>query len=227
MKNQDLVYLEQEADNYFIRNEYDFDNLIDRKKNLIDNFSEYLGSQDIDTILEIGCHIGDLLNYCVESFNSNHGYGVEPSIKAIEEGRKRFAKNCSLFHGLVGNDKTMEDIPSCDLVIVNDVFCWISRESIFRSIANIDEHLNSGGHLIIRDFLPPKKIRNQNKHLSDQEVFCHKIVGSHAELFKQTGNYQVISSKIFTDSDLDLTMTKEYDLSENTWVDILLKKTWA
>ena len=36
---------------------------------------------------------------------------------------------------------------------------------------------------------------------------------------------QVISSKVFTDSDLDSTKTKEYDLSENTWVDILLKKT--
>ena len=42
-------------------------------------------------------------------------------------------------------------IPSCDLVIVNDVFCC-SRASFFGSIANIDEHVNDNGYLLIKTF---------------------------------------------------------------------------
>lgn len=127
---------------------------------------------------------------------------------------------------MASQDDVFDNIPACDLVIVNDVFCWISRESILRSVANIDEHIRDSGYLIIRDFLPSSFIRNQNRHVNDQEVFCHKIIGSHAEIFKQIGNYQVLASRVFSDVQLSLTETHEYGVSENRWIDILLHKTW-
>ena len=226
MKNQDEVYLDKEADDFFNRNQYDFDCLPSSKKELISNFHSILERQEISNILEIGCHIGDLLNHCVKIFGAERGYGIEPSMDAVKEGQKRFSQRCHLIRGVAAQDEVFEKVPVCDLVIVNDVFCWISRDSIFRSIANIDEHICDAGHLIIRDFLPSSFIRNKNRHVKDQDVFCHKIIGSHAEIFKQTGNYQVIASRVFSDVDFKLSTTTEFDVSENRWIDTLLQKTW-
>lgn len=224
--NQDQVYLDKEANDFFERNKYNFDEVPEFKKSLIDNFSNYLNTQEIDTIFEVGCHIGDLLNYCIKKFDASRGYGIEPSLKAVQEGKDRFSDTCNIEHGVIGDQLLLEKIPNCDLIIVNDVFCWISRATILQSISNIDKHLNFGGHLIIRDFLPSKNIRNQNKHVHNQEVFCHKVIGSHAKIFEQTGNYQIIHSNVFSDANLDLTTTKEFNLSENRWIDIILRKTW-
>jgi cyclopropane fatty-acyl-phospholipid synthase-like methyltransferase len=226
MINQDKVYLDKEADDFFERNKYNFDNLPTKKKDLVDNFEQYIVSKSISNVLEIGCHIGDLLNYSVEKFEAQNGFGIEPSGNAVEEGNNRFSQKCRFIKGVASQDDVFDNIPACDLVIVNDVFCWISRESILRSVANIDEHIRDSGYLIIRDFLPSSFIRNQNRHVNDQEVFCHKIIGSHAEIFKQIGNYQVLASRVFSDVQLSLTETHEYGASENRWIDILLHKTW-
>ena len=232
MKNQDEVFLDKEADDFFNRNIYDFDNLPDAKKELIDNFSSILNTKKINNILEIGCHIGDLLNYCVEKFNAQKGYGIDPSIHAVNEGNRRFNKNCNLVRGVAAQDAVFNNIPKCDLAVVNDVFCWVSRGSILRSIANIDEHISENGYLIIRDFRPNQFIRNKNKHVKDHDVYCHKIIGSHVEIFKQIGNYQVLSSRVFYwngamfDNTQLLSKTGEYDQSENCWIDILLQKKW-
>jgi len=226
MKNQDQVYLDKEADDFYKRNQYDFDHLPDFKKELINNFSSILERKKINNILEIGCHIGDLLNHCVKTFNAKKGYGIEPSMEAVEEGKKRFSEKCDLMRGVAAQDEIFKKVPVCDLVIVNDVFCWISRASILRSIANIDEHIGDNGYLIIRDFLPARFIRNQNRHVENDDVFCHKIIGSHVEIFKQIGNYQVVSSRVFSDTNLELTKATDYSSSENRWIDVLLQKRW-
>jgi len=232
MTNQDKVYLDKEANDFFNRGKYDFNNLPDWKRELIDNFSDYLNDKEISNVLEIGCHIGDLLDYSVKTFNANKGYGIEPSSDAVEEGKKRFSQKCHFMRGIAAQDEIFENIPACDLVIINDVFSWISRASILRSVANIDEHISDNGYLIIRDYVPNHFIRNQNRHVEDHEVYCHKIIGSHAEIFKQIGNYQVLSSRVFTDLNLKRSITRsatfspEYSPSENRWMDILLQKKW-
>ena len=196
-----------------------------KKKQLVDKFHSQLRNYNIDNILEIGCHIGDLLNYSVDLFNANKGYGIEPSSKAVLEGNKRFPK-CNLVNSIAFDDSAFNEIPKCDLAIVNDVFCWVSRETILKTIANIDLHLKEEGHIIIRDFYPNSNIRNKNKHVVDQDVYCHKIKGSHVELFLNTGNYQLISSSVFTDNNFSLSKTKEFSLLENRWIDVLLQKKW-
>ena len=224
-KNQDNYYLNKEADDFFERNRYNFSKLPEKKKALIDQFHTQISNFKIDNILEIGCHIGDLLNYSVDLFNSKKGYGIEPSSSAVNEGKKRFSK-CNLIEGIACDDSVFKEIPECDLTIVNDVFCWVSRQTIFRTIANIDEHVKENGLLIIRDFYPNINVRNQNKHIKDQDVFCHKIKGSHVDLFLQSGNYQLISAKVFTDNENILSKIKEFSSLENRWIDVLLQKKW-
>jgi cyclopropane fatty-acyl-phospholipid synthase-like methyltransferase len=226
MKNhQDNYYFDKEANDFFDRNQYDFSKLPEKKQHLVDKFYSQLRNFKIDNILEIGCHIGDLLNYSVNLLNSEKGYGIEPSSKAVLEGKKRFPK-CNLINSIACDDTAFSEIPKCDLAIVNDVFCWVSRETILKTIANIDLHIKDEGHLIIRDFYPNSNVRNKNKHIIDQDVYCHKIVGSHVDLFLKTGNYQLISSSVFTDSDFNLSKTKEFSLLENRWIDVLLQKKW-
>ena len=181
--NQDQYYLDKEADDFFERGKYDFSTLPDNKRSLVDGFKNLIHKDQVENILEIGCHIGDLLNYSVKEFEATKGYGIEPSSKAVEEANKRFSKNCSVSRGVASEDQIFKSFPFCNLIIINDVFCWISRESVLRSVANIDENLSEGGYLLIRDFFPDRKIRNQNMHVSDAEIFCHKVLGSHAQFF--------------------------------------------
>ena len=232
MINQDDVYLDKEADDFFKRNKYNFNELPYWKQELIDNSADYLHDKAIANVLEIGCHIGDLLDYSVKKFDASQGYGVEPSGEAVKEGKKRFSQTCQFVRGVAADDEVFKNIPTCDLVIVNDVFSWISRSSILRSAANIDQHINDGGFLIIRDYVPNSFIRNRNRHVDDHEVFCHKIIGSHSEIFTQTGNYQLLSSRVFIGSpsngiaSRNATFSPEYKPSENRWMDILLQKRW-
>jgi hypothetical protein len=227
MKNhQDNYYFDKEANDFFDRNQYDFSKLPEKKQHLVDKFHSQLRNYKIDNILEIGCHIGDLLNYSVNILNSEKGYGIEPSSKAVLEGKIRFPK-CNFVNSIACDDSAFNEIPKCDLVIVNDVFCWVSRETIFKTVANIDHHIKEEGHIIIRDFYPNTNVRNKNKHINDQDVYCHKIIGSHSELFLKSGNYQLISSSVFTDSDFNLSKTREFSLFENRWIDVLLQKKWG
>jgi hypothetical protein len=224
--DQDQYYLDVEGDSFFNRNTYDFDQLPEKKKEFIDYFIKDLIGEKIDNILEIGCHIGDLLDYSVTALNAKQGWGIEPSHQAIIEGNKRFSHQCNLIHGVIGNSALLDNVPKCELVIVNDVFCWISRETILQSITNIDSIITESGYLLIRDFLPDRRLRNRNHHITDAEIYCHKILGSHTAIFCQTGNYQIISSKVFTDNSSTLSKTKEYDSIENRWMDTLLQKKW-
>lgn len=226
ISKQDNYYLDVEADAFLERNRYDFKQLPEKKKKFVQSFEERLIDRKVSNVLEIGCHIGDLLNYTVESLKANAGFGIEPSGTAVDVGNRQFGKKCRLFKGVAGDDKIFSSIPSCDLVLINDVFCWISRETIFQSVSNIDDRISDGGYLLIRDFLPDKRIRNHNRHAGDNPIYCHKIPGSHASIFIQSGNYQIVQSQVFVDDGKELSATDEYDYMENRWIDILLKKGW-
>ena len=128
--------MQLEADQFFDRNKYDFDKLPIKKQSLIDFYKPILEKCDLEAVLEVGCHIGDLLNYIGQSFNCEKLYGIEPSEKVVTTGRDLY-KNIEFINGVLSDDKLLQ-MPEVDLAVVNDVFCWISRETIFKSICNLD-----------------------------------------------------------------------------------------
>jgi len=219
---QDDVYKTIEADQFFDRNQYDYDQLPIKKRSLIDSHREILMNEKIDAIFEAGCHIGDLLNYAKETFDASAAFGVEPSRKAVELGKHKFP-GLTLLNGVIA-DQVVTTLPQVDLVIVNDVFCWISRETIFNSIANLDQVLSLGGRLLIRDFLPDKFTENRNKHVLDHEVFCYKVPGSHGKIFIDSGKYKLASSRVFMGSELSLSKQTYADCLEDRWVEMVLTK---
>ena len=123
---------------------------------------------EINTVFEVGCHIGDLLNYAGQLFDSKKRVGVEPSQMAVRQGRNLFPKNDYII-GVVAELTENVNFIS-DLTIVNDVFCWISRETLFQSINNIDRTLKVGGRLLIRDFY--QKNLQQIQISTYQTILC-------------------------------------------------------
>ncbi|MDC1160476.1 class I SAM-dependent methyltransferase [Luminiphilus sp.] len=222
--DQEEYYLNVEADAFFKRNPYDFETLPTYKESLLEFLVSENDSLQLANVLEIGCHIGDLLAAVVNIAGSERGYGIEPSALAVAEGLNRFSESCNFIRGTAADTEKFEEIPLVDLAIVNDVFCWMSRESLMTSIRNIDNQIRIGGLLLIRDFYPDRKVRNRNKHAGDEPIYCHKILGSHSAIFEATGMYEVVKSRIFSDRSFSLSRANDLGWLENRWRDVLLKK---
>jgi len=153
-------------------------------------------------VLEYGCCYGDLLAALSEQSPERLSVGVEASHEALELGRRLYGANVKFHHGTIADNdlnRRAEFQNRFDLVIVDDVFGWVSRETLFQSITNIDQMLAEGGHLFIRDFYPIEKLKNRNHHIADAEVFNYKIPGSHARLFEISGLYEIVSQRIYVE----------------------------
>lgn len=137
------------------------------------------------SVLEIGASNGFRL--AVFAARGSRAVGVEPSEKAILDGRARFP-GVELRQGLV------EDVPvdeRFDLVIVNFVFHWIDRASILGAIAEVDRTVADGGYLFIGDFLPSNLVKRQYHHLPGQDLYTFKQ--DYAAIFTASGLYHRIA----------------------------------
>ncbi len=185
MKIQDEYYLNKEGDDFFTRN-YEGKEVVTLRPNKVTILDCILKSNiEFNSVIEFGCNYGDLLNYFFEKM-SIKAVGVEASNKAIEQGRKLYGNNIELHHGIISDNTISNDSNNdalFDLAIVDDVFSWVSRNSILQSIANVDRSIKDGGFLFIRDFKPHKFTKNRNHHITDSEVYnfvqiiLHTILG--------------------------------------------------
>ena len=114
MSKQDKYYLDVEADAFFERNRYDFSVLPERKMRFMEYFITFLAKENISNILEIGCHIGDLLNYTVAAVGASAGCGIEPSEAAIKVGNEQFSDKCKFFRGVAANNAIFSKLPDLD-----------------------------------------------------------------------------------------------------------------
>lgn len=226
---QDRRYLEVEADDFFVRNFSNADptTLRPPKRRIV----AQLDACGITPkkILEYGCNYGDLLAHYGEREGAL-AYGVEPSAQAVAFGKRAYGERVTLYQG------TMADNPLAldprfhdffDLVIVDDVFCWVSRETLFQSIANLDEMLAPGGHLFVREFAPLANRRNRNHHIDQGDVFCFKPRGPHSTIFTASGCYEIVWQEISMDR-CDAWLTRAgADAFEARWADTLLRKSYV
>jgi SAM-dependent methyltransferase len=180
-------------------------------------------------VLEYGCNVGDLLGHLAEATGAEC-VGVEPSAKAIERGRRAFGDQVRLCQGTIADNEVNADpaaVGTFDLVIVDDVFCWVSRETLFQSVANIDDALAEGGHLYVREFAPLQSKRNRNHHVEGAEVYCYKPAGLHCGMFTASGSYAVVWQEIWIDRDDPWVQRVPGRLFEARWSDAILRKSHA
>ncbi len=226
---QDHRYLESEADDFFRRNFAGADPAVLRP--LKATIAAELAEAGVTPrrMLEFGCNYGDLLHHYAATTGAEC-YGVEPSAEAVAFGRRAYGERVELLRGTIA-EHPLRDDPELrggfDLVVVDDVFCWVSRETLFQSVANIDAALAEGGALFIREFLPLRNQRNRNHHIADGAVYCYKPSAPHARIFTASGIYEVLWQKVWMDRG-DAWVTRDgRDPFESRWCDTILRKSYS
>ena len=169
-----------------------------------------------------------LLFYLKKSQGIQECVGVEASNEAIIFGKQKFGDSVDIVNGTIANNN-MNDDPKFenyfDLIIIDDVFGWVSRETLFESISNIDNVLKDGGFLFIRDFYPDKRSKTKNHHVQDSLVFNFKIPHSHASVFLASGMYEIQWQKVFFDNLGISTSYKSDNPFHYRWIDVILRKS--
>lgn len=223
---QDRHYVEVEADAFFTRNHPRPDpHRLRPAKRAIAEVIEDCGIKPT-RVLEYGCNYGDLLQHYASRGAEAHG--VEPSRKAVEFGLDAYGEAVRLYHGTLAENPVNANPElrgSFDLVVIDDVFCWVSRETLFQSIANVDDALAEGGYLFIREFFPLANSKNRNHHVEGADVYCFKPAAPHYRIFTASGIYATVWEKVWMDRQ-DSWVSENRDPFESRWVDSLLRKSF-
>ena len=226
---QDEYYLLTESDNFFDRMTKSKDDKTSLRFNKVSIYEAIKESKvNTDIVLEFGCNYGDLLYRLLSNGHSKKCFGIEPSAKAVKFGLEKFGKSILFNRGTIADNKINDSNDYnnfFDLIIIDDVFGWISRETILQSITNIDSLLKDGGIIFIRDFYPDKRVKNLNHHVSEETIYNYKIPSSHASIFRATGMYEVEWQKTYFD---EIGMSTGYKCDNNfnyRWIDVILKKS--
>lgn len=191
MKTQDDIFKVYEGNAYFLRNKI---GMVTGTIVHYDWISRMLRRHKLrpKRVLEIGCSNGWRLEK-VRTLFSTRCVGVEPSLAALRNGKKLYPK-LDLRRG------TMSRLPvrkqeRFDLVIVSYVFHWVARETLMRSLVEVDRVLKPGGYLLIDDFLPRKVYDAPYHHLPGRDVLTFKR--DYASMFAATTLYQILSRETY------------------------------
>ena len=195
MTTQDKLFLQSEGNCWFNRNAKE---LSSKEKNSLDHPINMIKAHNLKpkNVLEIGCSNGWRLGRIHDEFGSIC-VGIEPSENAINEGKKIFP-DIEFRRGIAANLPVKED-EKFDLVIVNYVLHWISRESLMKSISEIDRIVKDGGHLIIGDFFPDSPARVPYHHLPEKDIYTFKL--DYPKIFLSTATYAEVDKEIYAHGD--------------------------
>lgn len=210
MTNQDQIFYKKEGDNWFKRN---FKSL-DYNSHLPLFLIEQCNLKP-KKVLEIGCSNGWRLAKIEEKYGAKC-FGVESSLKAIKDGQKKYPK-VKFKRGLASSLPLNEKF---DLVIVNFVLHWVSRENLLKTIVEIDRVISNKGFLIIGDFLPDYPARTPYHHLPKQKVYTYKQ--DYADIFISSRLYKLIKKVIFNQDEEN---SDSFINHRNRGVCCLLQKT--
>ncbi len=225
--DQDRHYLDVEADAFYQRNHAASDATVLRsgKRQIFDAIAA--AGVVPKRIVEFGCQYGDLLDHYARELGAEC-IGIEPSKRAVERGLESYQGRVRLLQGTMAENAINADSAQTgrfDLVVVDDVFCWVSRETLYHSVANVDDLIGEGGFLFIREFAPLEHRRNRNHHVEDQEVWCYKPAAGHSALFVASGVYQVVWQRTWIDHSDGWVAEQEHSAFESRWCDSVLRKS--
>lgn len=185
--NQDKVFWDSEGDQWFSRNREAVTS-ITRPDPVMAIMRQY----DLrpKSVLEIGASNGWRLSRIAGEFGSVCT-AVEPSKKAIEDGKKRY-KNITFKRGLAASLPVKSQY---DLVILSFVLHWVARSELFKSMAEIERVVKPGGFIVIADFLPDQPAQVEYHHLKKGDAYTFKQ--HYSELFTSSCLFQLVSESVF------------------------------
>lgn len=201
--NQKDSFLNYEANAWFDRNFEVITNYNPNEDRVIDLFKKY--NFDKQSILEIGSSAGYRLNALKDLIPNSNVFGIEPSQKAIEFGKKNY-KEVNFTHGTADNMSMYNDA-SFDVVIVGFVFYVIDRSILFKVISEIDRVLKNNGVIIIIDFFSESSLKNSYHHIDEFQAYSYKQ--NYDDIFIASKLYYVLDKSSYSHE------TKQLDSSNN------------
>ncbi|MBI5683048.1 MAG: class I SAM-dependent methyltransferase [Deltaproteobacteria bacterium] len=214
--NQDMVFHKSEGNSWFQRNKsvLEKEGKVDWPTyllNLLDNKSE------IRSIAELGCTNGWRLYQLSKKIIGAKLVGVDASLEAIEDGRKRYPE-LEMHQGLLSQLPIQDEF---DIVIVNFVLHWVDRETLIKSDAEIDRVTKDGAFLILGDFLPDCQQRRRYHHLPNERVYTYKQ--DYARIFESFGTYKEFTRFTYDHDNVEQNSIKPCSSSSRAFCSILHK----
>jgi len=179
------IWKESEGDNWFLRNKGILEKRLDLCLTLLNIYSI-----KPKRVLEIGASYGYRLARIHEKFGSKVT-AVEPSQEAIGEGEKKYP----FIDFFRSTGEEFETTEKFDLIIVNFVFHWVPRETLFSFVEKIDRFLDEEGYLIIGDFGVEHHLKRRYHHIKGEKIYTYKM--PYWELFTKSGRYLEIAKMRF------------------------------
>jgi ubiquinone/menaquinone biosynthesis C-methylase UbiE len=198
-QDQTALFMFSEGNAWFRRNQAD---LCSGQSYEVDLVEDVLGCfrAEINNVLEIGCGDGRKVERMTAFFQAR-GAGIDPSAEAITAGSRRLrdASNANIALSVGVADELPFGAGEFDLVHFGFSLYLVSRERIFRSLAEADRVLRTGGFLTIFDFDPLAMHKRAYSH--KQGLFSYKA--RYDEWFVATGHYHLVAKRSFSHTSTD------------------------
>jgi ubiquinone/menaquinone biosynthesis C-methylase UbiE len=121
-----------------------------------------LNSENIQSILDVGCGNGEFLNAWKNHFSAKIGVGIEPSSEGIELVKRKWQSDKELtFQSAFAHNLPYEN-DSFDLVTTWSVLHWIGRNEYLQSIGEMIRV--SSKYLCVMDFVASADYRTPYHH---------------------------------------------------------------
>ncbi len=146
--------------------------------------------------LEIGCSNGKRLDLIRSTFNSKC-WGVDPSIKAIESGKKNYPE-LMLSVGTADSLKFKDN--SFDVIIFGFCLYLCDRDDLFKISFEVDRCLKDGGVIVINDFYSTLPYKNKYSHL--EGIYSYKM--DYSKMFKWNPYYVEEANMVYGHSGFEL-----------------------
>lgn len=211
MNKQKEVFLNSEADQWFLRNK-DFLLSKEIRPYPLSPILDLIKYQNIElSIAEVGSSIGHNLNYFKNnSKNKLKLIGIEPSRLAIETGKELYP-DIHFYHGTADDLSFIQD-GSLDIIVLGFCLYLVDRSLLSQIVSEVDKKLKANGKVVIFDFDSKFPLANEYKHFNG--VFSYKM--DYSELFLSLPNYFLVEKKSWSHQGNCFTLDKNERCA--TWV---------
>lgn len=216
---QGTLFYDGEADRWFERNAAALGTEEGIRLDMPLRLLELSPSYRPKRVLEVGCATGWRLHELRARYDCKV-MGVEPSIDAIAEGKRRYGMDFPLRRGLA-RSLPIDDDERFDLVIAAFLFPWISPDAYMASVAELDRVTEDGGLVLVCDYLTDMPVRMPYVHLPAGRA--HTYRRDVAQAFLGSGHYLHVARLTQGNDVGDLFATSAVESDERIVCDLLQK----
>ncbi len=166
---QNEIFKDFEADNWFYRNKEYISSKLSDEDVTFQEMKKFIPDFKGKSFIEVGCSNGYRLSWIKE--NSGKVVGIEPSSKAVEDAKEKFALNENEILCTDASQFFKETNESFDVINFGHCLYLIPPAQIPEIVAGAINSLNTGGYIFIFDF---DSAPQRQKYHHTEGVFSYK-----------------------------------------------------